>query len=315
MNKVGIVGGAGFIGSHITKIFLNEGFDVKVSTRNISNKSKYQHLMNFEHSDKLHICELDITKKISILDFVKNCDIIIHSGTPFLLEIEDIETELLTPIIEGSKSFLNILELNSFIKKIVFVASITAWNTNFPLPAKSKDKNDIFDESTPPFFDDESHPYAKAKFEANKIVNTFIQNNPYLNTDIISISPVLVMGQSLSYRKDSTSINLQYLIKQKIISNNFVQMLFEQNTELAIVNVKDVALAAFKAATIPWLHGKNFIISSESYPTSDIHLMLNHKHPQNEPKLIYQNQMAQQKLGIPFISVATTLSEYTSISS
>ncbi|BAX81756.1 NAD-dependent epimerase/dehydratase family protein [Labilibaculum antarcticum] len=36
MKKVGIIGGSGFIGSHTTKKFLQEGFKVRVSTTDIS---------------------------------------------------------------------------------------------------------------------------------------------------------------------------------------------------------------------------------------------------------------------------------------
>ena len=45
MKKVGIIGGSGFIGSYITKAFLENGYEVKVSTTDISKKEKYQHLM------------------------------------------------------------------------------------------------------------------------------------------------------------------------------------------------------------------------------------------------------------------------------
>jgi len=34
MKKVGIIGGSGFIGSYVTKEFLNHGYEVKVSTTN-----------------------------------------------------------------------------------------------------------------------------------------------------------------------------------------------------------------------------------------------------------------------------------------
>jgi dihydroflavonol-4-reductase len=44
MKTIGIIGGAGFIGSYNTQKFLNEGYKVKVSTTDISNKSKYEHL-------------------------------------------------------------------------------------------------------------------------------------------------------------------------------------------------------------------------------------------------------------------------------
>jgi dihydroflavonol-4-reductase len=41
MKKVGIIGGAGFIGSYNTKKFLAEGYQVKVSATDISKKEKY----------------------------------------------------------------------------------------------------------------------------------------------------------------------------------------------------------------------------------------------------------------------------------
>ena len=44
MKKAGIIGGSGFIGSYITKIFLEEKFKVSVSVTDISKKEKYQHL-------------------------------------------------------------------------------------------------------------------------------------------------------------------------------------------------------------------------------------------------------------------------------
>ena len=41
MKTVGIIGGAGFIGSYVTQQFLENGYRVKVSAFNISNKEKY----------------------------------------------------------------------------------------------------------------------------------------------------------------------------------------------------------------------------------------------------------------------------------
>jgi len=39
MQTVGIIGGAGFIGSYVTKGFLENGFRVKVSATDISNSA------------------------------------------------------------------------------------------------------------------------------------------------------------------------------------------------------------------------------------------------------------------------------------
>jgi len=162
-----------------------------------------------------------------------------------------------------------------------------------------------------PFMSDESHPYAQAKFIANKTVKDFVKNHPNPGFEITSVSPVMVMGKSLSNREDSTSTGIQFLFKNKIAPNPFIQMFYDTDLPLAIVNVQDVAKGIFNAATISGLHGKDYLLSSETYPVSDVSLMLNNLPPKNNSKIIYQNQLAKDDLGITFQSVKETLSQYS----
>ena len=46
MKKVGIISGSSFIGSQIAKQFLDNVFDVKVSTTDLSNRDKYKHFQS-----------------------------------------------------------------------------------------------------------------------------------------------------------------------------------------------------------------------------------------------------------------------------
>lgn len=311
MKKVGVIGGSGFIGSHVTKAFLNNGFEVKVSATDISNESKYEHLMEFSQSDHLYISELNVEDKSALREFVKDCDIVIHGGTPFLLDVKDPKTELFDPTIKGTENFLEVINDTPSIEKVVFIASVAAYNTNFPMPSGDKSITDTISETDTPFMSEESHPYAQAKFIANQTVNEFIKSHSNLDFEITSVSPVAVFGKSLSNREDSTSTGLQFLFKNEIAPNPFVQMLFDTDAEFAIVNVKDVAKCIYKAATISGLHGKNYLLSSETYPVSDVTLMLNGQPPKNKAKIIYQNQMAERQLGINFESVKETLSQYS----
>jgi hypothetical protein len=311
MKKVGIIGGAGFIGSYITKLFLEKGFEVKVSTTDISKKNKYEHLMEFNHSDHLYISELNVVDKTQLQEFIKDCDIIIHGGTPFQLDVENPQTELFEPTIKGTENFLEVVNNTPSIEKAVIIASVAAWNTNFPMPAGDKTNNDTYSEEDTPFTSEESHPYAQAKFIANQTVNNFIKKHPNLDFEITSVSPVAVMGKSLSNREDSTSTGLQFLFKNKIAPNPFIQMFYDTDMDFAIVNVKDVAEGVYKAATISGLHGKNYLLSSETYPVSDVSKMLNNQEPKHQPKIIYQNQLAESQLGIPFQSVKSTLNQYS----
>ncbi len=311
MKTVGIIGGSGFIGSYITKKFLEEGYNVKVSVTDIKKSEKYQHLFNFEDSDNLNISALKVEDLDDLKDFVSDCEIVIHGGTPFQLDVKDAQKELFEPTVKGTANFLEAIKESPLIEKVVFIASVAAYNTNFPLPAEGKNPHDSFSEKDTPFMSEKSHPYAQAKFIANQTVEKFIMENPKLSFEITSVSPVGVMGKSLSNREDSTSTGLQFLFKNKIAPNPFVQMLYDTNAEMASVDVADVAEAIFKAATISGLHGKNYLLSSESYAVSDMSLMLNHKLPKNNGSIIYSNGLAQRELGMKFRPVQETLNNYS----
>jgi UDP-glucose 4-epimerase len=63
MKTVGIIGGSGFIGSHTTKKFLQEGFKVKVSATDISKTEKYNHLKELPNAENLEILPLKVENK------------------------------------------------------------------------------------------------------------------------------------------------------------------------------------------------------------------------------------------------------------
>jgi len=312
MNKVGIIGGSGFIGSYITKAFLDNNFLVKVSATNIRREDKYRHLVTLNHSDHLHISELDMMDKAEIQDFVFDCDIVIHGGTPFLLDFEDAQNQLFDPTIKGTENFLEVINKTPGIEKVVFIASVAAWNTNFPLPAGTKNFKDTFDENDTKFTSIESHPNAQAKFMANQVVEQFIKENTNLSFEISTVSPVMVLGKSMSEREDSTSSVLQYLIKNKLAPDEFIQELYDNDVSFAIVDVEDVANATFKAATTKGLHGKNYLLTSETYKISDMSAMLNNKEPKEKPSIVYKNDLAKNDLGIQFRPVKETLNNYSS---
>ncbi|MEM6632308.1 MAG: NAD-dependent epimerase/dehydratase family protein [Bacteroidota bacterium] len=311
MKLVGIIGGAGFIGSHITKKFLENGFNVRVSATDISKSEKYEHLKGLSNADRLEICPLNVENEFQLKEFVKGCNILIHGGTPFQLDIKDPKSELFDPTIQGTENFLNSIQGESAIEKVILIASVATYNTNFPMPPDSKTPDDTFDEGKSPFISKESHPYAQAKFMANQKVEEFIKTNTDLPFDIISFSPTSVMGKSLSLRQDSTSTGLQFLLKNKMAPNPYFQMLYDNDVEFAMVDVKDVAEAVFKATTKNGLHGKNYLLSSESWRISDISAMLNGENPSGNARIIYKSDSAKNELDMSFNPAIIPLTDFS----
>src|SRR5690606_40989425 len=122
--------------------------------------------------------------------------------------VENPKTELFYTTIKGTENFLGAIQQAPMIENVVFIASVAAYNTNFPLPAGDRKPHDTFSEKDTPFMSEESHPYAQAKFIANQTVEKFIRENPKVSFEITSVSPVGVMGKSLSNRdRKSTRLN------------------------------------------------------------------------------------------------------------
>ena len=311
MKTVGIIGGSGFIGSYNTKKFLNEGYKVKVSTTDISKKEKYEHLFGLKNAENLEVAQLDVENKQELMDFLKDCEIVIHGGTPFQLDVKDLQKELFDPTIKGTENFLEAVLKTPGIEKVVFIASVAAYNTSFPFLPAGKTEGDQITENDPPFTSEEGIPYAQAKFIANQTVNKFIADNPSLSFEISSVSPTGVMGKSLSNRQDSTSTGIQFLFKNKIAPNPFIQMIYDLDVLWALVDVEDVAEAIFRAATTKNIHGKNYLLSGESYRVSDVTLMLNNQPPIGKPEIVYSSALATKDLGISFKPVSIPLNNYS----
>ena len=301
MKRTGIIGGAGFIGSHITKKFLAEGHDVRVSVRDLAKKENYAHLHELENAAKhLEIVQMDVQDGAALRTFLQDCDIVIHSGTPFQLDVQDPQRDLLDPTIKGTENFLQVASEIASLKKVVFVGSVASLNTSYPLADPNRAANDVYTEADEPHHDAGDHPYAQAKYFADQVVRKFVKSQPNAGFEVVSVYPTFVAGQSLSGRDDSTSMGIQYLFKNKIAPNPFVEMMFAKNVEFAIVSVADVAEGIFRAATTAGLHGKNYLLTGDSYKVSDITLMLNGQEPVDGARTVYSGAAATQDLGVQF---------------
>lgn len=310
MQIAGIIGASGFMGSHVAKRFLSDGFRVRGSTTNLADETKHAHLSSLPNSENLQLRELDCRDLDATLEFVQGLDIVIHCGTPFQLDFEDPETELLEPTIRGTTNVLRAVNEEESVSSVVIVASVGAYNTAFPMPIPGSPEDRVFTEQDEPYYSATDHPYGQAKYHADQAVRRFVAEDSRSGLDIVSVYPVAAMGASLSDREDSTSSGLQFLFKNRIAPNPFIEMLYEVDAEFAVVDVRDVAEGIFQAAVRPGLHGRRYYLSSESWSVSDISRMLNGEAPVRSPRVVYSSAAAQRDLGLTFRPASEAFDAY-----
>ena len=305
--RIAITGGCGFVGSYITKKFLEENYEVKVSVTDKSNTEKYEHIASLGH---VTIEEMDARNYEAVTNFIEGYDNIVHCGSPFTFAAEDPQAEIIEPNVVSTRHILQACKNASYVKKLVIISSVAAINGYVPSFDPNKGEEHIFTEEDEPTNEESHNPYCQAKYQADQAVRAFIKNNPNLPFEIVTLYPGFVVGNPLSSYRESTSAGLLFLIKNKMTPNPMMEWIFQVDNEFAMVAVKDVAEAVYKMVILPNLHGKKYIISNETWRASDMSSMLNGKTPQGKSRIQYSNQKAILELGMQFTPAKVPLNEF-----
>lgn len=240
MKKAGIIGGSQFIGTFITLKFLTEDFRVKVQVSANKKQPKDTLFQNLSSNQNLEIFKTKLEKSADFKHFINDCDIIVHCGYPFCLDVESSEVPIYVPQIKGTNYLLNALKENTSVKKVIFVTSVMAINPYYPNNSEFN-RNEIKENKL---------EIGKAKYHAEKAANKMLENFPANFFDIIYISPVEVKNQLLSNSAVSTSSGLQFLFRKKINPDPFFQKLLGRQVIDGLTNIDDLPESVFRASRI-----------------------------------------------------------------
>ncbi|KAM7220819.1 hypothetical protein V8F06_003713 [Rhypophila decipiens] len=126
-----ITGSTGYVGSHILKLILEKGYNVRLPVRSDSSAdgvcTKFP-----QHESQLSFSIVgDITKpelfKDAFANTAKPITAVIHSAAPFVLNVKDMRKDLLDPIIGGSVAILEaVKKYGPDVKRVVNTSSFAA---------------------------------------------------------------------------------------------------------------------------------------------------------------------------------------------
>jgi nucleoside-diphosphate-sugar epimerase len=250
-----VTGGNGYIASWIIKYLLEDGHSVIATVRSLSNQKKCAHLSEIaaQSKGKLQIVEADLLKEGSFDAAAKGCEIVLHTASPFILDIKDPQKELIDPALNGTKNVLGAVNRSGTVKKVVLTSSVAAVFGDAIECEQTKGK--MLDESHWNNTSSLKHqPYSYSKVLAEKAAWEIqkAQNN----WEMVTINPAFVLGPSLSADSQSESIKIMTdIVKGKLMFG--VPELY-----LGYVDVRDVAKAHIKAAFSDQAKGRYITVAT-----------------------------------------------------
>lgn len=260
VKKVLVTGANGHLGNNLVKELVRQGYDVKAGVRNTKNTQPFSNVN----------CELvyaDLENKDSLIKALQGIDILFQVAAVFKHWAVDVEKEILTPNISGTR---NILEAAAKCKvgKIIYVSSIAAlnhavvplieegWNSNFP------------------------NPYYESKQLSEQLALQMAQK---LNLDLLTVMPSAMIG--MDYYNLTPTMNLLY----GIVHN---QLPFNPDFYFNHVGVKDVAKGMILASQYGKTGHRYILATEQSVGTTELFETARQLFPEvNIPPLLTKNEL------------------------
>ncbi len=257
-----VTGATGYVASWLVRRLLEEGFSVHAAVRDPGNEAKISHLkqMADQLPGDLTFFQTDLLKEGSYKNAMNGCETVFHTASPFIVNYEDPQTDLVDPALQGTQNVLNTANKTDSVKRVVLTSSCAAISGNVSEVALAP--GGVLTEAcwnqTSSL---EQNPYSYSKTLAEKAAWEIADAQQ--NWKLVVINPALVLGPSASTRQTSASFDYVRMLGDGTFQNGAPQF------QLGMVDVRDVAEAHMRAAFLPQAEGRH-IVFAQSMALGDL---------------------------------------------
>jgi dihydroflavonol-4-reductase len=242
--RVLVTGASGFIGSHVARLLVSRGEDVRVLIRR---SSRIDHLETLK-------CERvfgDLTAPESLRAAVRGCDALFHVAADYRLWARDPQ-ELYRTNVEGTRNLL-CAALEAGIRRIVYTSSVGVLG----IPADGSPGT----EETPVSLDEMIGHYKRSKFLAEEEVRRFVREE---GLPIVIVNPSTPVGEGDIKPTPTGKMIVDFLNRR---------MPAYVNTGLNLIDVRDVAVGHLFALE-RGQPGERYILGNQNLTLRQILILL-----------------------------------------
>ncbi|TVY69037.1 Ketoreductase [Lachnellula suecica] len=263
-----VTGGSGFVAAEVLNAFLTRGYNVRTTVRNEASANKIKK----SHSKYINQLSFAIVKDIQIPgghdEAVKGVDGVIHTASPFVLQVEDNEPYLLKPAITGTTEVLaSVQKYAPNVKRVVITSSFASIvdNSQGLRPGyiySEKDWNPTTYEEAAKKETSGSVSYCASKTFAEKAAFEFVEKNKP-NFAITTLCPPMVYGPSGSVITSLDHLNTSSAEIYRLMNGSSKEV--PDTAVWGFVDVRDLGEAHARAFESPEAAGQRYQASSSGY--------------------------------------------------
>ncbi|MFI9778520.1 SDR family oxidoreductase [Streptomyces sp. NPDC051956] len=239
-----VTGGSGYVGSHVVKRLLDEGFPVRTTVRTM-NRADDVRAMVGPRSERLEFVQANLTDDAGWADAVDGCTYVVHVASPFPPAQPDDPDELIVPARDGALRVLRAAR-DAGVKRTVLTSSFAAVGYSRK-PGEEYAETDWTDPA------DDNTPYVRSKAIAERAAWDYIEAEGG-GLELSVINPSGIFGPLLGPHLSAST----GLVKAMLDGT----MPVVPPVYFGVVDVRDVADIHVRALTHPAAAGERFLASN-----------------------------------------------------
>ncbi|WP_404405804.1 SDR family oxidoreductase [Pelagibacterium halotolerans] len=236
-DRVLLTGISGFLGGHIALALLNTGYTVRGSVRNLSKADKVRQTLENAGADttNLEFVALDLTRDEGWREAMEGCRYLLHTASPFVIQMPRDKNELIRPAVEGTERALN-AALAAGVERIVLTSSMASiaygHDPKRTAPFTADDWTNLEGRDVTAYVESKTRAERRA-WELMKAAGR--------EDDLVTINPSGILGPLLDEDPGTSAAIVQRLLDGTVPA--------APRVPFVIVDVRDVAAAHVAALT------------------------------------------------------------------
>ena len=244
-----VTGANGFLGSHVVRLFLQRGYKVRGTVRNIY-KSSWLLQDVFKSHYEAGLFELvevpDLGAKGAFTEAVRGMSAVVHVATIVTFDADP--HKVIPQTVDGTLSIMHAALEESEVKAFVYTSSIVASSRFIPGDSTHVERDTWNEEAIelawapPPYNPTRAKiVYDASKTEAEKAVWKFVkEKRPYFNVNCVN--PACLIGEALNRKHQETAYSM-------------LKLLYDGNTAFLDPGCKSLFPVGIAASTCSPYHG------------------------------------------------------------
>ncbi|RDW60933.1 hypothetical protein BP6252_12316 [Coleophoma cylindrospora] len=320
-----VTGGSGYVAAEVLRAFLARGYHVRTTVRSDETAEKVKKT----HEKYLDQLSFAIVKDIAAPgahdEAVKGVDGVIHTASPFQLNVEDNVRDLLDPAIKGTTSVLtSVQKCNPSVQRVVITGSFACMvdlskGTRPGYVYTEKDWNPVTYETASKKETDGETAYCASKAFAERAAYDFVEENKP-NFTIATLDPPMVYGPSLNAISDLSKLNTSSADIYRLMNGS--EKTVPNTAFYAFVDVRDLGEAHVRAYESPAAANERFAITGSRYTYQQICDIIRREFPEKKhlvpegmpgydgpESYALSNEKARRVLEMEFRDLETTIKD------